>query len=66
MFYVPNKDKHGTEGTCIRYPPQVFPLPLNKVIGGNQQFGKIIMRPPTIESELCGEFQPKPTNPDLN
>lgn len=66
MFYVPNKDKHGSEGICIRYPPQAFPLPLNKVIGGQPQFGKIVMRPTTYANELCGEFQSKPTDATLD
>ena len=66
MFYVENKDKHGEEGFCIRYPPSVFPVPVNSIVGGKQRFDAIQMRPSVPRAMLCGEYQPKPSDTNIN
>lgn len=58
-FYMPNKNKHGSEGLCWRFPPTVFPLPVQGVVGAAPRMMNIVMRPTVCENHFCGEMMPK-------
>ena len=55
-FYVPNKDKHGTEGVCWRFPPLAYPFPVQGVVGAQPRIMTIVTRPNVQQDHFCGEL----------
>lgn len=56
-FFFPDKDKHGTEGPCLRYPPTAHPFPVQTVAGAPPQIAVQMFRPRVQADECCGEFR---------
>jgi hypothetical protein len=55
-FYLENKDNHGDTGICRRYPPTVFMVPIQGVVGSQPKIGFQSCYPPTQRHGGCGEF----------
>lgn len=69
VFFIGNKDKHQSEGACIRFPPTVFPIPTQTVVGAAPKMMYLNCRPTVTEDSLCGEYKsiPEPqSNQPLN
>jgi hypothetical protein len=59
MFFMPNKDKHGTEGACMANPPQVVPIPGRDIAQRPTLTWLSSPRPAVKENEFCRHFQPR-------
>lgn len=58
--YLENKDKHGTEGVCTRFPPKVFPIMIPPKMVGQEPTTLLRMFSPVVNAKQhCGEFEPK-------
>lgn len=56
-FYQANKEKHGDEGLCKRFPPKVFPVPQHSQITGQPSMMQYQVFPNMKAADWCGEFK---------
>jgi hypothetical protein len=54
--YVQIKDKHGSEGLCVRFPPTAWPFPVKGVVGAAPQMMLRMFVPTVGQDERCGEY----------
>lgn len=58
IFFKHPADAQTEQGLCFRFPPTVFPQPVQSAISGKVTFNTLLMRPTVKFGEFCGEFQP--------